>query len=273
MADATYGSSNATRDAYLSALLDFAVNGDQDTAAAITPVARWGPNFTAPSYESTLFYNGTIPPTTGPFTKFFDETTLKSVNASSTLAPRTLKLNAQLVRPAFQPGGLGYGLRQNFHVVPIAATAEAMRAVHDTWFDHLRSSNIANRLPGFFAGLAYNAITRTFAEASVGTPQNIPVEPAFWVEESLSWGSADDDGEIEEWVRNVNAEIESKLKAINGRNRYIYLNDADKYQAVFQGYGEENVEKLKSIRAKYDPERVFTDLMPGGFKVEKINAE
>lgn len=268
MAEASYGNSNATRDAWLAAVLDFAVNGDQDTAAALIPVARWGPNFTAPSYESTLFYNGSAAPTSGPFTTFFEETTLKSVNASSTLVPRTLAQYAKLLRPAFGPGGPGYGLRQKFRVVSTAATAEAMNIVHDTYFDAVRSSGIANRLPGFFTGLAFNAITRTFAEASAGTPQNIPAEPAFWIEESLTWESAEDDAEIEEWVRNVNVEIETKLAAVNGTSRYVYLNDADKGQAVFEAYGEESLKRLRSIRVKYDPARVFTDLMPGGFKVD-----
>lgn len=268
MADATYGTSNATRDAYLTAVLDFALNGDQDTAAAITPVARWGPNYTAPSYESTLFYNGSVAPTTGPFSRFLDETTLPSVNASSTLAPRTLAQSAQQLFPAFGAGGPGYGFRQKFRVVPTAATAEALRIVHDTYFDALRSSGIADRVPGFFSGLAFNAITRRFAAASAGTPQNIPVEPAFWIEESVSWAEAGDDAEVEEWVRGVNGEIEARLEAVGASNRYVYLNDADKGQEVFRGYGEESLERLRAVRAKYDPQRVFTDLMPGGFKVE-----
>jgi hypothetical protein len=268
IADATYGNSNATRDAWLSAVLDFAVNGDVDTAAAITPVARWGPNFTAPSYETTLFYNGSMAPTSGPFTKFTDEANLKSINSSSSLAPRTLAENALLVRPAFEVGGAGHGFRQKFRVVSTKATAEAMGIVHDTYFGSLRSSNIANRIPEFFSGLAFNAITRTMAEASAGAPQNIPLEPAFWVEESVSWASASDDAEIEEWIRNVNVEIESKLVAANATSRYIYLNDADKGQEIFGGYGGENLERLKEVREKYDPSRVFTDLMPGGFKVE-----
>lgn len=267
IADATYGNTNATRDAYFAAVVDF-VQSDEDTAAAITPVIRWGPNFTAPSYESTLFYNGSVAPTTGPMVAFTDGETLKAVNGSSTLTPRTLAQNAQLVFPAFEPGGPGHGFRQKFKVISTVGSADALRVVHDTYFGAVRSSNIANRIPGFFTGLAPNPITRAFAEASGGTPQNIPVEPAFWIEQSISWDNAEDDAEIEDWLTAVDTEIESKLEAINGTNRYIYLNDADKGQLVFSSYGQENVDKLKSIRAKYDPGRVFTDLLPGGFKVE-----
>jgi FAD/FMN-containing dehydrogenase len=48
---------------------------------------------------------------------------------------------------------------------------------------------------------------------------------------------------------------------------WIYVNDADKGQDVFGGYPVENVKALQRIRQKYDPDRVFTDLMPGGWKV------
>ena len=62
--------------------------------------------------------------------------------------------------------------------------------------------------------------------------------------------------------------LEEKLKEAGQLGTYIYLNDADKGQKVFESYGDESVARLKEIRAKYDPARVFTDLMPGGFKVE-----
>lgn len=51
-------------------------------------------------------------------------------------------------------------------------------------------------------------------------------------------------------------------------HRYLYLNDADADQDAFEAYGKESVDRLKEIRDKYDPSKVYTDLMPGGFKVD-----
>jgi hypothetical protein len=151
------------------------------------------------------------------------------------------------------------------------ATAENLAIAHDTFFDSLAASNLANKVPEFFAGLDFNIVNREMVERSAGLPQNIPLEPTFWVEEAISWGSGGEfDNEVAEWVKNVNVEMERKLKEVNGLNRYVYLNDADKGQKVFEGYGGESVERLKTVRAKYDPERVFTDLMPGGWKVEHV---
>jgi hypothetical protein len=90
-----------------------------------------------------------------------------------------------------------------------------------------------------------------------------------WVEESLTWGDSADDALIEEFVTTTNANITTQLEAINATSAYIYLNDADEDQNVFAGYPAENVKRMKVIRDVYDPDLVFTNLMPGGFKVAK----
>lgn len=209
-------------------------------------------------------------PATGSFATFYNDS-IESVNSSSTLRPLSLAEYSRLLKPAFEEGGPGYGFRQRFRVVPIKATREAMDVVHDTWFSLLKSTDMANHIPGFFCGLAYNAVTRTFAERSQGMPMDISIEPQFWVEESISWSNAADDAEVVEFLRNVNNDIERQLAEKDLAIAYVYLNDADKGQAVFEGYGKENMKKLKAIREKYDPSRVFTDMMPGGFKVAKFD--
>jgi hypothetical protein len=45
------------------------------------------------------------------------------------------------------------------------------------------------------------------------------------------------------------------------------MNDAGFGQEIFQGYGAGNLAKLQLIRKKYDPLNVYTNLMPGGWKV------
>ena len=271
-AEATYEESEETKDLYLDALLNYTIYGDVEPGFAITPVARWGPNFTVPSYEATLLYNGSVVPSSGPAKKFYDGT-IKSVNDTSTMKAMSLAEYSRLTRFAFEEGGPGHGFRQNFHVISAKATREGMDIIHDTWFSLLKERDLANHIPGFFAGLAYNSVTRTMAAKSKGSPQNIGVEPAFWVEEAISWSSAEDDAEIYQFVNDVNAEIESQLKAKDLMTRYIYLNDASKDQKVFESYGAESVKKLKAIRAKYDPARVYTDLMPGGFKIAHAKSE
>jgi hypothetical protein len=165
----------------------------------------------------------------------------------------TMAAFSKAVLPAFQPGGESNVLQQHFHVVS-HATREAMDIVHDTFFDGILSYDLANKTE-FFAGLAWNSITTQFINASdsvIGCPQSIDEEPVFWVEE---------------FVMTVKANITAQLKAINATRAYNYLNDADQNLDGFGGYPVSNVERLKSIRNKYDPDMVFTNLMPGGWKV------
>ena len=49
-----------------------------------------------------------------------------------------------------------------------------------------------------------------------------------------------------------------------------YLNYADFTQDPLKTYGEENVEFIRQVAAKYDPTGVFQNRMPGGFKITKV---
>ncbi|KAF2852610.1 FAD-binding domain-containing protein [Plenodomus tracheiphilus IPT5] len=265
-AEATYVDAPTTKDLYLDALLNYVHNSDSEGHGALTPVARWGPNYTTPSYQSTIFYNGTTPPTDSPISAFYNGT-IASKNNSSTLRPLSLAAYSRYLMPAFQSGGPGHGFRNRFHVVPIKATREAMDIVHDEWFSLIATSKIANRVPGFFAGLAFNAVTRTFAAHSQNMPMRIPLEPQFWVEQAVMWQHGSDDAEVMQFLDECNVKMTERLEARGLGLPYLYLNDADKVQDVFEGYGEANMRRLEGVRAKYDPEMVFTDLMPGGFKV------
>ncbi|RYC56975.1 hypothetical protein CHU98_g9232 [Xylaria longipes] len=48
---------------------------------------------------------------------------------------------------------------------------------------------------------------------------------------------------------------------------FQYLNYAGGFQDVIKSYGPENVEFLKKVSRKYDPDQVFQKRVPGGFKL------
>ncbi|KAG7038309.1 hypothetical protein JMJ77_0013629 [Colletotrichum scovillei] len=51
---------------------------------------------------------------------------------------------------------------------------------------------------------------------------------------------------------------------------WLYLNYADKSQNPLRAYGEENISKIQAVALKYDPDRVFQEKCPGGFKITNI---
>jgi hypothetical protein len=48
------------------------------------------------------------------------------------------------------------------------------------------------------------------------------------------------------------------------------MNDASRDQNPLASYGKDNVQKLKTVAAKYDPSQVFQKLQNGGFLLSRI---
>lgn len=70
---------------------------------------------------------------------------------------------------------------------------------------------------------------------------------------------------FESWV----GQMEEGMASIGARERFTYLNYAASFQDPLASYGDANVQFLKRVAAKYDPEGVFQMLVPGGFKISK----
>ncbi len=68
----------------------------------------------------------------------------------------------------------------------------------------------------------------------------------------------------EQWASKVTKIAEAKGKA----DPFFYLGFSGGFQKPLCSYGMENVNFMKRVAAKYDPDRVFQKLVPGGFKLE-----
>lgn len=84
--------------------------------------------------------------------------------------------------------------------------------------------------------------------------------------------------ELEEWVRpRVRAVVEGTRSFAStvdgGVVPWIYLNYAHPSQEVLQSYGQEDLRLICETAAKYDPEKVFQRLCPGGFKLPVAGQE
>ncbi|KAL3440519.1 hypothetical protein BJX65DRAFT_316437 [Aspergillus insuetus] len=84
-----------------------------------------------------------------------------------------------------------------------------------------------------------------------------------------SWDSENDDALFHRLCEEALAELDEYAKSIDMYNEYIYLNYADKTQNPLRGYGDENVQFIREVAERYDPEGVFQTQVPGGFKVSK----
>lgn len=83
----------------------------------------------------------------------------------------------------------------------------------------------------------------------------------------ISWSNVADDTRILAAAQNMATRFAAAAKAKGLDHPYLYQNYAALQQDVFSSYGKDNVARLKSVQAKYDPTKVWQKLQPGYFKL------
>ncbi|TQN64703.1 Bifunctional solanapyrone synthase [Colletotrichum shisoi] len=227
---------------YLDAVYNFGKYGSADGKAAIIPTILTYPSYNITAYAAARFYD----PETQPATAFENFTAPVLAPAADSYALQPLAEYISAV-DALQPTGL----RQEFRVLSLVVDRDAIDYVHDAFLAATGSE--LTGIAGLSASVTFQPITKEFIQQGVakgGNPQGVdPARaPYFWVVENLTWQEAKDDAAAGGFADTVTAEIEAGLK-------------------IFQSYPAANLARLKAIRAKYDPLRIYTTLLTGGWKV------
>jgi hypothetical protein len=66
------------------------------------------------------------------------------------------------------------------------------------------------------------------------------------------------------------ARVDEAVKASGNSLPFVYLNYANPSQDPLGSYGVENVEFIRKVSTKYDPQDVFQRRVPGGFKISRV---
>lgn len=257
------------RDQFLQSIYDFAHFGSLDQKAAVTPQINWNPvgfGSNDLEYAAMLFYgaNDTEPAALANFTG--DAMPV----STSTFSYRSMSNWAAEIDNNFEEETHGVFFR--FSIVSILADLDAMGLVFDTFFEQVETlmANVTNG----GATLAVMPISDSFIANNRGgnesaDPMGIDASlgPWIWMEEAFQYTDAADTEYMDTVITSIRAAIDAVLPE-DVISPYLYLNDADKGQPVFEGYAPENLQRLKDIRAKYDPAGIYTTQMPGGWKVE-----
>ncbi|KAI8310275.1 Bifunctional solanapyrone synthase [Colletotrichum sp. SAR11_59] len=239
-----YAQSDSSK--YLDAVYNFGKYGSADGKAAIIPTILTYPSYNITAYAAARFYDSE----TAPVTAFENFTS-----------------------PVLAPVADSYALQPlaEFRVLSLVVNREAVDLVHDSFIAAATSK--LSSIVGLSASITFQPITKEFIEQGIsrGGPNPQGVDPAkapyFWVVENLSWQDAKDDAAARGFAETVTADIEAALEAKGVSGGYLYLNDAGKGQRIFQTYPAANLARLKAVRTKYDPLRIYTNLLVGGWKV------
>jgi hypothetical protein len=249
-------------EGYLDGVYNFGKYGaPADSKAAIIPTILTFPSENLTVYAAAKFYDSL---TDNPSAfENFTASKLAPVADSYALQPLADYIAAT---DALQPNGL----RQAFRTLSSVVDREAIQEVHDAFISQV-TSKLAS-VTGLQASITFQPVTKSFLQKSVdsgGNPQGVDVSkaPFFWMVENWTWASEADDNAVQAAADTITANINALLARKSYSATYLYMNDAGKGQRVFQSYPTVYLRKLKAIRTKYDPLKIYTNLLVGGWKV------
>ena len=84
---------------------------------------------------------------------------------------------------------------------------------------------------------------------------------------AVGWTNESDDALVTHVAQQIVAEIDEQAKDLSKYFDFVYMNYAMDWQNVIGSYGAENVAKLRKVSKTYDPNGVFQNNVPGGFKL------
>ena len=254
-----YSSDQAPK--FLDAVYSFAQYGAIDAKAALTPIVTIDTHEKEVRYLATRFYDSNVD--VSYVWSNFTEPIMKPTKDDYKLQP----LN-EFIKSYQDP--VPGTLRRKWQVISSLASRDAIDLIHGALISET-NKKLADRANAT-AGVSFQPITKEFIRQGNlmgGNPQGIDDSraPYFWTVLQLAWSSEADDEYMHKFATDFRTLINDLLNRSGSGAQYLFLNQAGEEQPVFQSYGAENLKKLKDIREKYDPLKVFTELLPGGWKL------
>ncbi|KAJ5785978.1 uncharacterized protein N7503_011190 [Penicillium pulvis] len=128
-------------------------------------------------------------------------------------------------------------------------------------------ADIQGLYPTFVTNVASAPAARVAKTNGIGNVWGLEDEPLLIWQFSTGWDLAQDDLRVEAWSRQLAEHLHSINVEKGIASEFIYMGDAGEWQDPFAGFPTENVARMRSIRADYDPSGVFSRLNWGGFKL------
>ncbi|KAB8305188.1 hypothetical protein EYC80_004478 [Monilinia laxa] len=247
-------------EAFLHATCNLAANNDPSIAAgAVTSVSY---NVTTGFVSATLLgaqAGAESPPSR--FANFTAIPSLRAINKVSSLASFASKLDSPLQY-----------FRVEFGVHAMKPDGPVLYEMFKIWkaaVDEVK--DVVGLYPTFVANMdpkSANTIAKTNGIGNIWGRDD--TESSIWWQMSTGWDLPQDDLRMTVWIQKVMGILNAYAIANNAscaESDFIYMGDAGEWQKPFDTIPAANIEKLKTIRNKYDAGGVFTRLNWGGFKL------
>ncbi|CZT16357.1 related to 6-hydroxy-d-nicotine oxidase [Ramularia collo-cygni] len=149
-----------------------------------------------------------------------------------------------------------------------------LEGVHDITLDTFHKYS---HVPDLEWKFVYTPIPRFYSDHSTKLGGNMmglnnTKENLIMVRLNPHWKDADYDGEIYEAAQVWLAAVQDYTNALGMSHPFVFLNNAAPFQDPLGSYGAENLQFMRDVSKKYDPDQIFQTLVPGGFKLSKAGA-
>ncbi|KAH7337971.1 hypothetical protein B0J17DRAFT_717656 [Rhizoctonia solani] len=202
--------------------------------------------------DMATFYNAYSEPVTAPpaaVKPFFD-----LPNNGSTVAIKTVKEATDELSVGFDDG-----FRYDMEDYSIRADAGLFKQILECW--NKLTKETASTIPGW----SHDPRKREKGGNVMGL--KTAKDPLMVVSYTFTWERPEDDQKAYAAIKKLVTASKEIAKSQNRLADYMYLNYAGPEQKVIESYGSAQVDFLRKVKAKYDPNAVFEKLSPGGFKI------
>ncbi|CAK1358537.1 Bifunctional solanapyrone synthase [Cercospora beticola] len=254
-----------TADQQFKALVNFG-NGINDDRHASTIVIGYHDS----EKNSTVFLNAYeyTKPVQRPDAKIFKEFFSIPGNISDTTGLRNMtSLAHEFEAPKDR--------RVQFATLTFKSDIRVLQRAHESFLKVIDELN--GRMNGgyFQAWTLYQPIPTIFAKHGLEKGGNVMGldrydDTLIMYETYFRWKETENDQVIEEQSKWLRDDIQSFAASVGADVDWLYLNYADKDQKALEGYGAENVAKIRAAAQLYDPQGVFQNMVPGGFKISRV---
>lgn len=184
-------------------------------------------------------------------------------------ALNTMRLQTVTEAAAEQAGGVQSQVRCAYMNITVKADVATLQAAADIYTEGLGPVKSAEGLTSSFTLQPYPVSLLEKSEAAGGNSLGLISTDGPLVSVLLLayWKNRSDDDTVIDFMKETLEKMRQDAASREKLVPFVYMNYAWTHQDPISSYGAENKRKLQQASKKYDPEGLFQNACPGGFKL------
>ncbi|CAJ2512828.1 Uu.00g009470.m01.CDS01 [Anthostomella pinea] len=230
-------------DEFASLITTFAYSGDQDVQVVVNDM-----QYTKPEANPLVFH---------ALSSMAAVSSTQRITNMSDLAAETEANDAN-------------GSRQASATLTKVSSIAALNAAVQAWNASVAS---VRTIPSIVWGLGLDPLPpllyERHADANAPGLADRKGKALIIINLTAKWLDVADDDAVDAAARALIEAIKRDVGGLDALDPFLYVNYAAPWQRPVESYRRASVERMRRVQDMYDPGRVFTNTVPGGFKVHQ----